>query len=216
MGPRSQPGDSLALRVSNPWNDPGVAVARNGRYYFVAHPDEPVVEVVDVFAPGLERIERVVVTDSASDVRIGNNASLSLSPDGGKLYVHRLFGEVVHIVDVGTWTVRADNTMTSLRASPDGRWVYAIDPPRYRPPTGQMLYAAGAGVRVLDASGQHVSRLVEDRIAVQLAPIGATRVYVVEAYGEGQPRVEIAAYEVGSWQELARRTVPFGAAIVSP
>jgi hypothetical protein len=70
-------------------------------------------------------------------------------------------------------------------------------------------------VRVLDASGQPVTRLLEDRIAFQLASFGTTRLYILQAPGYAH-RMEIVAYEVGSWQELARRELPFGSWILSP
>jgi hypothetical protein len=47
--------------------DPGVGLSSNGRYYSVVHADELVVAVVDVLAPGLERFERSVQTDSFAD-----------------------------------------------------------------------------------------------------------------------------------------------------
>jgi hypothetical protein len=214
--------------MSRPWYGPGVELSPDGRYYFVAHADEPIVDVVDVFAPGLERIERSLLTDSSGNPGTSTLASLAVSPDGRQLYVHRWSGFPLQsgqlptqVINVGAWTSRVfDSTAAYLQVSPDGQWFYAFDPPRDPTPTGQIpdpRNAVGAGLRVLDASGRRAAALVQDQIPLHFVQVGADRLYVIRAgpdfdaqplalARDGQDAFDLIAYEVGSWRELAHRS----------
>jgi hypothetical protein len=217
------------------WYDPGVALSATNRYYFVAHPDEPIVDVVDVAAPALERIERSIRTDAGASTSATTLGWLALSPDSRRLYVHRWSGfpfegapgdthlqvaaqVPTQVIDVGRWTVSAvDSAAAYVQVSPDGHWLYAFDPPRYATPNGQMPQASnavGAGLRVLDESGRQVARLLQDQMPLQFAQPGPKRLYVIRPgsdYNASQPyvvpRVGQAIFEMVAYEVGSWREV---------
>jgi hypothetical protein len=211
--------------------DPGVALAPGGRYFFVAYPDQPAVAVIDVFAPGLERIERLVSTDTPDSSGATHVAWLGISSDGRRLFVRR-FGQQsrltpptpMQVIDVSTWNVStADPLAASLQFSPDGRWIYATDSPmgplQKVVPSPDPSQASSIGLRVLDSAWQDAARLLQGSSPMQVAQVSSTRLYVVQPgpdfnrmfehspiLGEGAPDAfDLVAYEVGNWREVARR-----------
>jgi hypothetical protein len=181
------------------WYDPGVALAPNGRYYYVAHPDEPIVDVVDVFAPGLERLERSITIESVSSTdSVSTAAWLGISPDGGRLYSRRANLPAfagswpMQVVDTHTWTVATfDPQAAYLQFSPNGQWLYASDQPA-APGTGGLLFfgvggplfvqsmPANIGLRVFDApSGRQLSSIMNGQVVLQVSPSQSNRLYAV-------------------------------------
>jgi hypothetical protein len=159
-----------------------------------------------------------------------------VSPDNSHVYVRRNVASPteagLRVIDTRTWQVSTfDPAATGAAYSPDGRWLY-LEEPRLAsragaPWTPQRMHvrqAEGARVRVVDtASGDEVASLLQDRVPIQLIAYGTDRLYAVVpgpeypvgpwplAIQPGDPkaRVELIAYEVGTWRELARRPSPF-------
>jgi hypothetical protein len=209
--------------------DPGVAISPNGRYYVVAHADEPILDVVDVFAPGLERLERTITTEPGLSPAVANAAWVAISPDSRQIYVRRQRwpplgwnGLPLQVIEVGRWAVRTfDPGAAFLVFGPkDGR-TYLIDPGSSVPGAVGAPWntpdAPGSGLRVLDAAGAATS-LVRDQYPLQVVPGGPDRLYVVLPGpdwsklqnpvlqpGPTDRVVELVAYEIGTWREVARR-----------
>jgi hypothetical protein len=216
------PGVKVARSLAGPPSpagaySPGVAVAPNGRYYYVAHADEPIVEVVDVFASGFERVERAITTEPDSAHEASSVSWLSLSPDGQRLFASRgqppplaVSRQPMQVVDTHTWAVAPFHPAADyVQFSPNGAW----------------LYTAGAGLRVLEApSGRQIAMLAADQPVLQIMPSRTNRLlYLVVGHaadagqlappiafdGPLRSGVELVAYEVETWQERARRVWPF-------
>jgi hypothetical protein len=199
--------------------DAGVALDPSGRLYYVAHPDEPILEVVDVFAPGFERLHRTVVTEGGSSDGTSSSTWLGISPDGGRLYSRRANSPVLasnwpmQVVDTRTWTVATfDPQAAYLEFSPNGQWLYAVAPLAGLCPGGLlppaiflgacgMLFApsmtanSGLGLRILDgASGRQLSSISHGQVVFQVWPGPANRLYAfllpaADATGLPTPRV---------------------------
>jgi DNA-binding beta-propeller fold protein YncE len=226
------PGVKVATLRGDSWYDAGVAVAPNGRYYYVAHPDEPLVEVVDVFAPGYERLERLVTTENGSTKDATRSNWLTVSPDGGRLYSRRASGfpspahrlGLLHVIDTRTWAAAPfDPTAASVQFSPTGEWIYAVDVPRT--PSGPPLQmpVPGASLRVIHGASGQQSVIAPGQTIFSVVPDPINRlVYAVVrrepeahpwqppplAFEPAIPAVDLIAYEVGTWRESARREWP--------
>ena len=196
--------------------DPGVVFAPDGSRAYIAHPDEPLLDVVDLRTTRLERTVRVDVPagvlehllDLFARPAIAKGgpvaaALLAISPDRERLFT-RLLGEEAGAglleVDARTWQVgRFDATATGVWPSTDGKWLFVTEqpftdrtgaPPAARTTTGAQRWDGGR-LRVLDAgSGREVAELLRDRLVQQLVMRGADRLYVVTptaAYHGTQP-----------------------------
>jgi hypothetical protein len=207
--------------------DPGVALSPNGRYYVVAHADEPVLDVVDVFASGLERLERSIATEPGLNAGVANAAWVAVSRDGRHVYVRRrrwtqdgFAGPPMQAIEVGTWTVGTfDPEAAYLVFGPDVHRMYAVDGGSSVPGSAgappNPWDAPGSGLRVLDAAGTATS-LVRDQYPLQVVPSGPDRLYVVlpgadwsklpKVTAAPVPPTDLIAYDVGTWRELARRS----------
>jgi hypothetical protein len=190
---------------------PGVAIAPDGSRYYVAHADRPLLDVVDVRAPRFERLERSISLRDVPPATGTSSAWLSASADGAHLYVRQPAGDPrddlgLQMVDVGSWRVRTvDPVAVRLASSPDGRWLFRLDPPlsqrvgaqRSRDPTGARL-------SVLDSStlSEHVV-LDQDHFAFNVAQYGTDHVYVLDR----QPgrSAMLIAYASATWQPIAWR-----------
>jgi len=211
---------------------PAVAMAPDGSRYYVAHADRPVLDVVDVRAPRLERLERSIALRSANDtMRIAGasaGAWLRASPDGAHLYVWQLASAPeddlgLQQVDVGSWRVQTlDPIAARLGASLDGQWLFRLDPSyAQRPGVQRARDPAGARLSVLDASGgDEVAVLERDRFSLVVGQYGPQRLYTVEVEPaapteadasqdsrRARPAMALVAFAVGSWRELARRSL---------
>ena len=200
--------------------DPGVAASPNGRYYVVAHADEPVLDVVDVFAPGLERLERSIATEPGLSPGLANAAWVAFSPDSRRVYVRRqrwtqdgFAGLPLQVIEVGRWAARTfDPGAASLVFGPNDGRVYLIDPGSGGPgPVGapsNAWDAPGSGLRVLDAAGA-ATTLLRGQYPLQVVPVGPDRLYVVLPGADWRapgPPADLVAYDVGTWREVARRS----------
>jgi DNA-binding beta-propeller fold protein YncE len=136
----AQRKETDAQGMTEYWSySPGLVFSPDGVRAYVAHADEPLVDVVDLTAG---RIERTVRTDAparalehlldlfarpvAAKGGVGLSALLAVSPDGQRLYT-RLFPDDraagLLAVDTRTWDVRHfDPTATGVRLSADGKW----------------------------------------------------------------------------------------------
>ena len=208
---------------------PAVAMAPDGSRYYVAHADRPVLDVVDVRAPHLERLERSIALRSSDAMRIAGASAaawLHASPDGAHLYVWQLASAPeddlgLQQVDVGSWRIQTlDPIAARLGSSLDGQWLFRLDPSyAQRPGVQRARDPSGARLSVLDAAGRdEVAVLERDRFSFILGQYGPARLYTVEvdptARGEAdgsqdgrraRPATSLVAFAVGSWQELARR-----------
>jgi len=231
------PGVTLANVAESPAGslpasyDPGVAISPNGRYYLVAHADQPILDVVDVFAPGLERLERSIITEPGPNAEAANAAWLAVSPDGRHVFTRRLrwtpdsrSGLPLQVIDLATWAVSTfDPAAAFLAFGPNDGRTYVIDDGGSLPgPAGgppDLWNAPGAGLHVLDAAAAGgATTLVQDRSPLQVVPSGSGRLYVVlpgpewsalEAVqrmaGPNDRVTELVAYDTATWREVARR-----------
>jgi hypothetical protein len=202
---------------------PGVAVAPDGSRYFVAHADRPVLDVVDTRAPRLERLERSVALRDGPSTSGTRAAWLGVSPDGARLYTWRRAEAPaddlgLQVVDIGTWRVQTlDAIAERMGSSLDGHWLFELDPPASLRPVNPaprqrgQRDQSGARLSVLDAATRTpVAILADDHIPAGAGQFGADRFYVTE-FAAGQsgqaPATTLVGYEVGSWREVARRTL---------
>jgi hypothetical protein len=203
---------------------PGVTLAPDGSRYYVAHADRAVLDVVDIRAPRLERLERSVsLLDGPTDLS-SPAAWLRAGADGAHLYVWHATAEPdddvgLQMVDVGTWRVQTvDPIAIRLGPSLDGQWLFRLDPAfAQRPGAQRSRDPSGARLSVLDASGRdEVAVLAQDRFTFAIGQYSPRRLYVLEldppqpaADGQGQrrgrPPTTLVAFASGSWGELARR-----------
>lgn len=211
---------------------PGFAMAPGGDRFYIAHADQPRVDVIDLASMRIERsvsleepasvvdsLLGIIVQPAAAKGSSDGERSIVVSPDGSTIYVTGVTGDEtewspvgVIAVDISTWTFRRiDSTATQIQISPDGRWLYAVD-------RMHLQYAAPVDgrLRVLDAdSGEEVKRLVDGAYVMQVAMYGIDHLYVTTPtelyhttapYPEGEQLVRVTAYAVGTWTELAQIT----------
>lgn len=194
---------------------PAVALAPDGSRYYVAHADEPVLDVVDLRAPKLERFERSVALRSTPSLSASRGAWLSISADGRQLRTWRSAADPVdqvglQTIDTRTWQVTTvDAVAMRLWTTLDGQWQVRLDPPptrAVREGRRSTLYR----LSVADPSGREASALLQDQALYGIGQYGADRLLV--EFGEPWT---IVAYDVGTWREVARRDVPRGAWLVT-
>jgi hypothetical protein len=215
---------------------PQLQLAQDGRRAYLAHADEPVLDVIDLRSRRIERTLRTdVATPAAGPVEWflnlmsraasakggpSDTASLATSPDGRKLYT-RLYGRDVSlsaplwVVDTSSWQVRALGTdVEAANMSPDGRWIYE---PHWN----------ATGIRVLDAAtGHEVTTLLPEVKPYRMVSYGDDRLYVLAPGPErhpvppyvqrqGEAFNELIAFEIGSWRETGRRAGRWGLGIAT-
>jgi hypothetical protein len=225
-------GLSLGLPESRQGSlTPGVAMAPDGSRYYVVHADRPVLDVVDTRAPRLERLERSVsLRDSISQVGT-RSAWLGVSPDGGRLYLSHpaqaLADDLgLQVVDTHTWQVQTlDPIAQRLGTSLDGRWLFQLDPPAWNRPGAEPPQQrsprdlAGARLSVLEPSSlTQVATLWRDQLDTGFGQYGGDRLYVIQLelrQARGGAQGTLIGYDTTTWQEIARRRLDAGGALVT-
>jgi DNA-binding beta-propeller fold protein YncE len=215
---------------------PGLLLSPDGNRAYLAHADEPLLDVIDLRS---RRIDRTLRTDVATAARgplewllkltsrpanakggPSDSAWLAASPDGRRLYT-RLYGRdvaqssPVWVIDTSSWEVHSLGTnVDSAILSGDGRWIYV---PEWH----------ATGIRVLDAgTGVEVTRLLSGTQPHRLMEYGPDRLFVlvpgpdrhaVPPYvqRDGEAFNELVAFEVGTWRETARRPGSWGLGIAT-
>jgi hypothetical protein len=185
---------------------PAVALAPDGSRYYIAHADEPVLEVVDMRAPKLERWERSVSLRSTPSEQASTSVWLAISPDGAHLRTWRSASDWtddtgLQVIDTHTWqATTVDAIAMRLWGTLDGDWWVRLDPPTAR--FGRdWRNAEGAHLSVVDArTSQEAATLLENARPLNIGQYGDERLYVQA----GRPST-VTAYEVGTWRELAQR-----------
>jgi hypothetical protein len=205
---------------------PGVALALDGSRYFVAHADRPVLDVVDIRAPRLERLERSISLRDAPSQVASRQAWLGVSPDGSHLFTWRRAETPaddlgLQVVDVRTWQVQTlDAVADRLGTSLDGRWLFQLDPPDSARPGAAAPQQrgprdpSGARLSVLDgATRAEVAVLARDQTPISVSQYGLDRLYISQVqFGRGPrsdagPAGTLFAYDTHSWSQIAVRTL---------
>jgi hypothetical protein len=185
-------------------------MAPDGSRYYVAHADRPLVDVVDVRAPRLERLERSISLRQTAPATGTSAVWLAASPDGAHLYVWHPVSDStddlgLQMVAVGTWRVETiDPIAVRLGSSVDGRWLFRLDPPlSQRPGAQRSRDPTGARLSVLDAKTlSEAAVLQQDQFAFDVRQY-ADRTFIVNRQrGRSSMLVE---YADATWQPLAQR-----------
>lgn len=203
---------------------PGVALAPDGSRYFVAHADRPVLDVVDIRAPRLERLERSISLRGAPSQVATRQAWLGVTPDGSHLFTWRRAETPaddmgMQMVDVRTWQVQTlDSVADRLGTSLDGHWLFQLDPPDSARPGAAAPQQrgprdpSGARLSVLDgATRAEVAVLARDQTPVMVSQYGVDRLYVAQGQfgrrprSDGGPAGTLFAYDTHSWSQIAVR-----------
>jgi hypothetical protein len=196
---------------------PAVALAPDGSRYYVAHADRPVIDVVDIRAPRLERLERTISLRDTPSQTGSSQAWLGVSPDGAHLFTWRHVDSPdddlgLQVIDVHTWQVQTlDPIATRIGSSLNGQWLFELDPPAISRPGAAPRQQrgprdfSGARLSVLDAATRtEVAVLERDEFSFGVGQYGPDRLYVMQ-FGGRDAAGTLIAYDTASWSQIARR-----------
>jgi hypothetical protein len=189
--------DAQGRPLDYPQYWPGVALSPDGRHYYVARADAPLLDVVDLTVGRVERTVRLEPTAVRGPIELLLDLLAGRAEaKGGRQYTR------------------------GLALSPDGRWLYAsgdaadVGPPARPGATGQA--PEPLGILRVDARDFSVRQLDPTAPGAQLSPDGRW-LYVtdppssqrpgvpVDQWGKGGPRgARLRVLEAGTGREVAR------------